>query len=405
MKRSTLQRVCCPVCRGFLRLGATFDPPGSDEVLEAVLCCQTCRRWFRVERGIADLVRDELREDAEERAFLARHREQLTGEILEQGRPVSLAGPPLARSEADARIVEEGRHWGAFMRRFWDAGDRSIFDLSIRGQHPRFLVAGILERDERDKRRRHGFFPTRAGAVLFDGAGFRAGEFGLDLGCGGGQFALAYAMRGLEVLGIDPSFEELAMARDHARARGVANIDYVRAEPASPPVAPGSGDVLLAQDALHHVPELARVLRERIAPLLRPGARAFIHEHVGKSPAKRRILGAIGPPLIAKMRRRYPRCEVPPELLRDSANEDVSMEAVRPAVLDLFESEDEYAGMWLYLDVEALVWYAFGKRAWFASLAKGAAWALEHTLLCGEPREFWSFRGRLKPPRDSRDGS
>lgn len=403
MKRSLLQRLCCPVCRGFLRVEAAFDPAGSEELIEAALRCQTCRRWFRVERGVADLVRDELREDAEDRAFLARHADGLTADILDQGRPVSRSSPPIRRSDADARIVEEGRHWGAFMRRFWDVGDRSIFDLSIRGQHPRFFVAGILERDERDRLRKHAFFPTRAGEVLFEGLAFGPGEFGLDLGCGGGQFALAYASRGLEVLGIDPSFEELAMAREHARSRGITNVEYVRAEPASPPVATGCVDVLLAKDALHHVPELGRVMRERIAPLLKPGARAFLHEHVGRSTAKRRLLEAIGPPLIAKMRRRYPRCEVPPELLRDSANEDVSMEAVRPAVLDLFDVEGEYAGLWLYLDVEGLVWFAFGKRGWFATLAKGAAWTLEHTVLAGEPREFWSFRGRLKPPRDSRD--
>ena len=391
------------MCRGFLRLETAFDPPGSAELIEAVLRCSTCRRWFRVERGIADLVRDELREDADERAFLARHRDGLTAEILDQGRPVSLSSPPMIRSDADSRIVEEGRHWGAFMGRFWDVGDRSIFDLTVRGQHPRFFVAGVLERDTRDLHRKHAFFPTAAGDLLFDEPGFKPGASGLDLGCGGGQFALAYARMGLDVVGIDPSFEELAMAREHARSCGVGNVDYVRAEPASPPIAPGSVDVLLAKDALHHVPDLCRVMRDRIAPLLKPGARAFIHEHVAKSKAKRRILSLIGPPLVAKLRRRYPATEVPPELLRDSANEDVSMEAVRPAILDMFEPEREYSGLWLYLDVEGLVWYAFGRRAWLATLAKGAAWLLERTVLAGEPREFWSFRGRLRPTGSPRD--
>jgi len=392
----TLAKLRCPVDGGSLAILTSLGPDESGEIVDGVLQCAKCDRWFRVERGVPDLVRDELREDEDERRFIGRHRALLPDRIALEGKPVSLNTPPIVRSDADSRIVEEGRHWGAFMRRFWDVGDRSIFDLAIRGQHPRFYVAGVLERDDRDVLRKHAFFPTRAGTLLFENVRFAPGAFGIDLGCGGGQFGLAYARVGLDVVGIDPSFEELALAREHARSQGIANIDYVRAEPASPPIAPDSVDVLLAKDALHHVPDLADVMEKRVVPLLRPGARAFIQEHVAKSRRRRALLGHIAPPLIRKLRRRYPNCLIPPELLRDSANEDVSMDAVRPSLTRWFETEGDYAGHYFYLDVEGLVYFAFGKRRWFATLAKVAAWIVEHTFLALDTREFWSFRGRLR---------
>jgi 2-polyprenyl-3-methyl-5-hydroxy-6-metoxy-1,4-benzoquinol methylase/uncharacterized protein YbaR (Trm112 family) len=402
MLEQTLALLRCPIEGSPLEIAAAIEQSPDGECIEGVLRCPACRRWFRVEKGIADLVRDALREDADEKEFLRRHAPAIPEDILNSGIPVSLTSPPIVRSADDQRIVDEGRHWGRFMRRFWDVDDRSIFDLSIRGQHPRFYVAGILERDDRDMHRKYAAFPTAAGDVLFTNLGAFEGRVALDLGTGGGQFALAYARQGMRTIGIDPSFEELEMARAHARSQGIWNIDYVRAEPATPPIARGSVEVLLAKDSLHHVPDLQATFERAILPLLAPGASCFIQEHVGKSGRKRAVLSRIGPPLIRKMRRRYPKVDIPEELLRDSANEDVSMAAVQPTICAIFDGEAEFAGAWMYLDVEALVYFAFGKRRWFASLAKGVAWAFERVFLAGDVDEYWSFRGRLKSSKTPR---
>lgn len=396
MHESLLPILRCPVDGGTLSLTAAMNRAEDGELLEGVLCCDSCRRWFRIEEGIADLVRDGLREEEEDRRFLERHQAALPEELLQSGVPVSLKTPPLSRSEADQRIVDEGRHWGRFMRHFWDAGDRSIFDLRVRGEHPRFLVAGIRERDERDRKRPYAGFPTAAGCVLFSRLEALKGLRAIDVGCGGGQFSLAFAAEGLDVVGVDPSFEELRLARIHARSTGVRTVDYVRAEPEHPPFARESFDVFLAKDALHHIPNLSRVMEESLLPLLRDGASAIIQEHVGKSAAKRAALSRIAPPLVAKMRRRYPAMPVPEELLRDSANEDVAMAEVRAALYRAFRTDREWGALWLYLDVEALVYFAFGKRAWFATLWRGAAWVLEQALRLREPVEHWSFRGTLR---------
>jgi 2-polyprenyl-3-methyl-5-hydroxy-6-metoxy-1,4-benzoquinol methylase/uncharacterized protein YbaR (Trm112 family) len=390
MHESLLPILRCPVDGGVLELASTIACGDGGEILEGVLRCRECGRWFRIEEGIADLVRDGLREDEDERAFLARH---AVPEALWAHGPVTPNTPPIVRSGADQRIVDEGRHWGAFMRRFWDVGDRSIFDIDVRGQHPRFYVAGILERDERDRTRRWGAFPTAAGDILFRDIAHLAGRRALDIGCGGGQFGLKYAKAGLDVVGLDPSFEELRLARLHARAVGVARIDFVRGEPANPPFAPGAFAVLLAKDSLHHVPDLPRVFAERILPTLAPDAEAIIQEHVGKSRVKRAVLRRIAPPLVEKMRRRYPKHPIPEELLRDSANEDVAMADVQPVLRQHFRTTREWGGCWLYLDVEALVYFAFGRRAWFAAIWKAVAWAMEQLAKPFEGPEFWTFRG------------
>jgi len=402
MLEQSLALLRCPIEGSPLEVAASIEQSADGEYIEGVLRCPACQRWFRIEKGIADLVRDALREDQDEKEFLRRHQAVIPAEIAQNGIPVSMNSPPIVRDADDQRIVEEGRHWGRFMRRFWNVGDRSIFDLSIRGQHPRFYVAGILERDDRDVLRKHAAFPTAAGEVLFTNLSELEGRVALDLGTGGGQFALAYARAGMRTVGIDPSFEELEMARAHARSEGIWNVDYVRADPANPPIARGSIEVLLAKDSLHHVPNLEATFERAILPLLAPGARCFIQEHVGKSQRKRAILSRIGPPLIRKMRRRYPKAEIPEELLRDSANEDVSMATVQPTIRGAFDADAEFSGAWMYLDVEALVYFAFGKRRWLASLAKGVAWITERVFLVGDVDEYWSFRGRLMPSKTPR---
>lgn len=398
---ATVERLRCPEDGAPLTIAHPLRADPSGEIVEGVLACAQCARWFRIERGVPDLMRDALREDRDEAAFLERHRAALPTDLVEQGHPVSTRTPPIARSDADRRIVEEGRHWGAFMRRFWDVGDRSIFDIDVRGQHPRFFVAGILERDDRDVRAKWASFTDGAGAALFEDIGHLRGKLAVDVGCGGGQFGLFYATRGIDTIGFDPSFEECALAREHARSRGCTNIEYLRAEPANPPLAKGIFDVLLAKDALHHVPELDRVFEEKLLPLLREDAVAFVHEHVGKASLKGAILRRIAPRLIAKMRRRYPSVPVPEELLRDSANEDVSMARVVPVVRRHFRTERQSAGWWLGPAVEGMVYFAFGKRRWFATLCRIPFEAIEWCARPFQPIEHWSFRGtrrRDEPP-------
>jgi uncharacterized protein YbaR (Trm112 family) len=54
MKRSLLAILCCPVCKGELKLAVTRE--SEDEILEGTLTCAACRVAYPIEDGIPDLI-------------------------------------------------------------------------------------------------------------------------------------------------------------------------------------------------------------------------------------------------------------------------------------------------------------------------------------------------------------
>jgi SAM-dependent methyltransferase len=85
----------------------------------------------------------------------------------------------------------------------------------------------------------------------------------LEIGCGKGELARAVARLGYEIVGIDPQ---------------APNGEIF--EPVSLEEFNGSGpfDAVVANRALHHIPDLAGAL-DKVAHLLRPGGRVIVHEH------------------------------------------------------------------------------------------------------------------------------
>lgn len=392
----TLEILRCPECGPEAPL--TCEPvaiTADGEVLHGTLSCGACRRWFRIEHGIADLVRDGLREVEEDRRFLMQFRDVLPFAITDAGKPFCLFRDPPPPTEVDQRIIDEGRHWGRFMKRFWDVSDRSIFDVRVKGTHPSFFIAGVLEPDERDREREWGVYPVSTGRMIFPRLHLFAGKRGIDIGCGGGQFGLEAANQGVEMIGFDPSFEEVQLGREQARTSGVTNIDYVRAEPACPPFAHGVFDLVMAKDSLHHVPDLDMALERTIA-CAKPAATIVIHEHVAKARIKSRIMSRIAPAAVRKILRRWPSIPVPKELLTDSANEDVSAEAIRSAIHARCETLEETEELYLGNELEMYAHYAYGKRRWVSRIAYWIGAVIEPLLVALGDRQHWTFVGRLR---------
>jgi SAM-dependent methyltransferase len=84
----------------------------------------------------------------------------------------------------------------------------------------------------------------------------------LDLGCGGGQNAIALAKQGATVIGVDVSAEQLAMARRLAEQEGVkvelrhgdlADLAFVQSD---------TIDLVLCASALEYVEDIGRVFRQ-----------------------------------------------------------------------------------------------------------------------------------------------
>lgn len=135
---------------------------------------------------------------------------------------------------------------------------------------------------------------------IVEAAGLMPGERVLDVGCGTGTLALLAAERvGAEgrVVGIDPSVEMIAKAREKAVARvnqGAAAVSFEVAAIGSLPFEDASFDVVLSSLMFHHLPaeEQQSGLRE-VRRVLAAGGRLFIVDFLGQGPLLHRLLGRV----------------------------------------------------------------------------------------------------------------
>lgn len=95
----------------------------------------------------------------------------------------------------------------------------------------------------------------------------------LDVGCGAGREAIAFARSGLDIVGIDIAAAMIARARDSARAAGLA-IEFTVGEPLTWPVTGAPFDAVYFSPGIYsHIPGRARRVRTlaRLRTLLAPG--------------------------------------------------------------------------------------------------------------------------------------
>ncbi|MXW21640.1 MAG: bifunctional 2-polyprenyl-6-hydroxyphenol methylase/3-demethylubiquinol 3-O-methyltransferase UbiG [Gammaproteobacteria bacterium] len=118
----------------------------------------------------------------------------------------------------------------------------------------------------------HAMNPVRVGYIV-ERAGGLAGRNCLDVGCGGGLLSESLASEGAEsVLGLDASAEMLEVARLHAEAGGLDNLEY---RLGAAEELEGEFDVVCCLEVLEHVPRPGELLAE-CARLTRPGGHVFV---------------------------------------------------------------------------------------------------------------------------------
>jgi ArsR family transcriptional regulator len=97
----------------------------------------------------------------------------------------------------------------------------------------------------------------------------------VDIGCGEGFLALEAARWARSVVGIDRSDEVLERARALAARRRVTNVVWKKGDLARLPLRPGSMDVALLSQALHHAADPEEALAEAVR-VLKPGGRLLV---------------------------------------------------------------------------------------------------------------------------------
>lgn len=144
----------------------------------------------------------------------------------------------------------------------------------------RFSALGEQWWDERGSMRMlHRINPLRLGYIRAQATARFARERGrvdaladlrvLDIGCGGGILSEPLARLGAEVVGVDPSQANIAVARAHAE-QGELRIDYRVSTAEALADAGERFDLVLAMEVVEHVADVDLFVR-RIGEMVKPG--------------------------------------------------------------------------------------------------------------------------------------
>lgn len=96
-----------------------------------------------------------------------------------------------------------------------------------------------------------------------------------DLGAGEGLIAQLLAARAKKVIAVDHSPRMVEVGRDLAKRSGLKNLEYRLGDMEQPPIRPGSVDVAILSQALHHAVHPPRAL-EAAWKILRPGGTLLV---------------------------------------------------------------------------------------------------------------------------------
>jgi ubiquinone/menaquinone biosynthesis C-methylase UbiE len=111
---------------------------------------------------------------------------------------------------------------------------------------------------------------------IFHLAETKPGERALDIGCGTGIYTLELARRGSRVVGVDPSWEMIAIAREKFRRAGLPGL-FVLGSAEALPFRPGCFDLALAVTSLCFVRSPDQTIEET-RRVLKPKGRLVLGE-------------------------------------------------------------------------------------------------------------------------------
>jgi len=192
----------------------------------------------------------------------------------------------------------------------------------------------------------HQLGPTRLSFIReralqhFDRDGRQLRPFGglgvLDIGCGGGLVAEPMARLGGAVTAIDPAAENIAAARQHAEAQGLA-IDY-RSMMAEDLVSEGREfDLVLCLEVVEHVPDVPAFVA-LCARLVRPGG-LLVLSTINRT-IKAYALAIVGAEYILRWlpagTHQWERFVTPDELRRHTASAGLVDVTLKGLVYDVF---------------------------------------------------------------------
>ena len=89
MKRRLMELLACPMCKKYPLKLHVFEE--KEEIVEGLIVCPFCNRWYPIIEEIPHMLPDELRESKEDLPFLEKWGKKIPKKIREEGKPFNLS--------------------------------------------------------------------------------------------------------------------------------------------------------------------------------------------------------------------------------------------------------------------------------------------------------------------------
>ncbi|MBS7654050.1 MAG: Trm112 family protein [Candidatus Bathyarchaeia archaeon] len=88
MKRRLMDILACPIDKYYPLELHVFEE--RDEIVEGIIICPKCLRWYPIRDEIPEMLPDELREKRGELSFIRKWKDKIPEKILLEGKPFNL---------------------------------------------------------------------------------------------------------------------------------------------------------------------------------------------------------------------------------------------------------------------------------------------------------------------------
>jgi len=85
LKKKLMDLLACPICKHYPLDLYVFDE--KEEIIEGLIVCQACNRWYPIIEEIPFMLPDELRDGKDDLPFLKKWKKGFPEKILKDGRP------------------------------------------------------------------------------------------------------------------------------------------------------------------------------------------------------------------------------------------------------------------------------------------------------------------------------
>ena len=90
MKKKLMEILACPIDKHHPLELLIFEE--KEEIVEGLIICPKCLRWYPIRDEIPEMLPDELRKEGEDLPFLRKWKKKVSEKIQLEGRPFNLKG-------------------------------------------------------------------------------------------------------------------------------------------------------------------------------------------------------------------------------------------------------------------------------------------------------------------------